>query len=71
MHGHCHHKSQLHFEQEVDLLRKAGLDCDVPDSGCCGMAGSFGYEADHYDVGLACGERVLLPSVRQCSERSS
>ena len=64
VHGHCHHKSQLHFEQEVDLLKKAGLDCHVPDSGCCGMAGSFGYEADHYDVGLACGERVLLPSVR-------
>jgi FAD/FMN-containing dehydrogenase/Fe-S oxidoreductase len=64
VHGHCHHKSQLHFEHEVDLLKKSGLDCHVPDSGCCGMAGSFGYEADHYDVGLACGERVLLPSVR-------
>jgi FAD/FMN-containing dehydrogenase/Fe-S oxidoreductase len=64
VHGHCHHKSVLHFEGEVDLLKKAGVDCDVPDSGCCGMAGSFGYEADHYDVGLACGERVLLPAVR-------
>jgi FAD/FMN-containing dehydrogenase/Fe-S oxidoreductase len=64
VHGHCHHKSQLHFEEETELLKKAGLECDVPDSGCCGMAGSFGYEADHYDVGLACGERVLLPSVR-------
>ncbi len=68
VHGHCHHKSQLHFEQEVDLLKKAGVDCQVPDSGCCGMAGSFGYEADHYDVGLACGERVLLPSVREASD---
>ena len=67
VHGHCHHKSQLHFEQEVDLLKKAGLDCDVPDSGCCGMAGSFGYEADHYNVGLACGERVLLRSVRHAA----
>ncbi|MGI8958204.1 MAG: FAD-binding and (Fe-S)-binding domain-containing protein [Bryobacteraceae bacterium] len=67
VHGHCHHKSQLHFEQEVDLLKKAGVDCKVPDSGCCGMAGSFGYEAEHYDVGLACGERVLLPSVRDAS----
>jgi Fe-S oxidoreductase len=64
VHGHCHHKSMLHFETEVDQLKKAGLDCQVPDSGCCGMAGSFGYEADHYEVGLACGERVLLPSVR-------
>ena len=64
VHGHCHHKSLLHFETEIDLLKKAGVDCDVPDSGCCGMAGSFGYEADHYQVGLDCGERVLLPSVR-------
>jgi len=68
LHGHCHHKSELHFEAEVDLMKKAGLDCAVPDSGCCGMAGSFGYEQDHYGVGLACGERVLLPSVRQLSE---
>jgi Fe-S oxidoreductase len=67
VHGHCHHKSELHFENEVDLLKQAGLDCDVPDSGCCGMAGSFGYEADHYEIGLACGERVLLPSVRNAS----
>jgi Fe-S oxidoreductase len=67
VHGHCHHKSLLHFETEVDLLRRAGLDCQVPDSGCCGMAGSFGYEADHYKVGLDSGERVLLPAVRSAS----
>jgi FAD/FMN-containing dehydrogenase/Fe-S oxidoreductase len=67
VHGHCHHKSILHFKTETDLLKKAGLDCHVPDSGCCGMAGSFGYEADHYQVGLDCGERVLLPSVRKAS----
>jgi FAD/FMN-containing dehydrogenase/Fe-S oxidoreductase len=65
VHGHCHQKSELHFETEIDLLRRAGLECDVPDSGCCGMAGSFGYESDHYQVGLDCGERVLLPSVRR------
>jgi Fe-S oxidoreductase len=65
VHGHCHHKSLLHFEKETDLLKKAGIDCHVLSSGCCGMAGSFGYEADHYDVGLASGERVLLPSVRR------
>jgi len=67
VHGHCHHKSQLHFETEVEVLKKAGMDCEVPDSGCCGMAGSFGYEADHYEVGLECGERVLLPSVRSAA----
>ena len=52
-------------KREVALLKNAGVECDVPDSGCCGMAGSFGYEADHYEVGLAAGERVLLPAVRE------
>jgi Fe-S oxidoreductase len=65
VHGHCHQKSELHFEQAIALLEDAGVACTVPDSGCCGMAGSFGYEAEHYDVGLACGERVLLPAVRE------
>jgi hypothetical protein len=55
----------LHFETEVALLKRAGLQCELPDTGCCGMAGSFGYEADHYQVGLAAGERVLLPAVRE------
>jgi len=68
VHGHCHHKSELHFETEIDLLKQAGVECDVPDSGCCGMAGSFGYEADHYETGLACGERVLLPTVREAAK---
>src|SRR5262249_2435122 len=40
------------------------------DSGCCGMAGSFGYEQDHYDLSMKIGERVLLPAVRQASEDS-
>jgi Fe-S oxidoreductase len=70
VHGHCHHKSLLDFDSETDLLKRAGLDCTVLDSGCCGMAGSFGYEADHYEVGLACGERVLLPSVRSAPHES-
>jgi Fe-S oxidoreductase len=67
VHGHCHQKSELHFEGEVELMKKAGMDCSVLDSGCCGMAGSFGYEADHYQVGLDCGERVLLPAVRSAA----
>ena len=67
VHGHCHHKSELHFDDEVGLLKAAGVECDVPDSGCCGMAGGFGYETAHYDTGLACGERVLLPAVRDAA----
>ncbi|HLK49406.1 MAG TPA: FAD-binding and (Fe-S)-binding domain-containing protein [Bryobacteraceae bacterium] len=62
--GHCHHKSVLRFSEEIDLLKKAGMDLNVLDSGCCGMAGAFGYEKDHYEVSQACGERVLLPAVR-------
>jgi Fe-S oxidoreductase len=46
-------------------MEKMGLDYQVLDSGCCGMAGSFGYEKDKYDVSVACGERVLLPEVRK------
>ncbi|HEY1240345.1 MAG TPA: FAD-linked oxidase C-terminal domain-containing protein [Bryobacteraceae bacterium] len=64
VHGHCHHKSVLRFDEEIELLKKTGLDVTVLDSGCCGMAGAFGYEREHYDVSLACGERALLPAVR-------
>ena len=64
VHGHCHHKSELHFESEVALLQRPGCSATCP-IGLCGMAGSFGYEADHYEVGLAAGERVLLPAVRE------
>jgi Fe-S oxidoreductase len=64
--GHCHHKSLMKLTDEEAVLRKAGLDYEVLDSGCCGMAGAFGYEEGaHYDVSIACGERVLLPAVRQ------
>ena len=64
VHGHCHHKSDLKFDDEESVLKKMGLDYRILDSGCCGMAGAFGYETDHYDVGIQCGERVLLPAVR-------
>lgn len=65
VHGHCHHKSSLDFASEEKILRQMGLDIDVLESGCCGMAGSFGFESgEHYDVSIAAGERVLLPKVR-------
>ncbi len=70
LHGHCHHKSILDFESEEHILRNAGLDCQVLDSGCCGMAGAFGYESGHYEVGIKCGERVLLPAVRNAPRES-
>ena len=63
-HGHCHHKAIMKIEADRKLLKRVGLDFEVLDSGCCGMAGAFGFEKDHYDVSVACGERMLLPRVR-------
>jgi Fe-S oxidoreductase len=69
VHGHCHHKSIMGLSDEEELLRKLGLTIEVPESGCCGMAGAFGFErGDHYDVSIACGERMLLPAVRQAAD---
>ncbi len=67
VHGHCHHKSVLKFDSESELLKRTGLDFHVLDSGCCGMAGSFGFEADKYDVSVKIGERTLLPAVRNAA----
>jgi Fe-S oxidoreductase len=48
-------------------MKAAGISATVPDSGCCGLAGNFGFEAGHYEVSKAAGERVLLPAVRAAS----
>ncbi|HEV2855014.1 MAG TPA: FAD-binding and (Fe-S)-binding domain-containing protein [Thermoanaerobaculia bacterium] len=64
VHGHCHHHSVMGMAADRMLLEKLGLDFEILDSGCCGMAGAFGFEKDHYEVSIACGERVLLPAVR-------
>ncbi len=61
---HCHHEHVMKFDAENMVLGKLGLDYELLDSGCCGMAGSFGFEAEHYDVSVAIGERRLLPAVR-------
>jgi Fe-S oxidoreductase len=65
---HCHHGAIMGAGSEKQLMARMGLDVDYQDSGCCGMAGSFGYEAgDKYDVSVACGERVILPTVRDAA----
>jgi hypothetical protein len=64
VHGHCHHKAVMKIDGEEEALRAMGLDVELLDSGCCGMAGSFGFEAAHYDVSMKVGEQVLLPAVR-------
>ncbi len=65
IHGHCHQKALVGMEPTRRLLNRVdGLEFDILDSGCCGMAGSFGYEEGHYEVSEAIGERVLFPAVR-------
>ena len=63
--AHCHHKAIMRFDVEEALLRKMGLDLTHPDSGCCGMAGAFGFEAKHYDLSMKLGERMILPLIRE------
>lgn len=64
-HPHCHQRSLGWADVTLDALRRVpDLEIDVPDAGCCGMAGAFGYRADRYDLSVAMGERVLAPAVR-------
>jgi len=65
LHGHCHHKSLMKMSDEESLLRKMGADLRTIDSGCCGMAGPFGFEKEKFGMSQALGERVLLPAVRE------
>jgi FAD/FMN-containing dehydrogenase/Fe-S oxidoreductase len=64
LHGHCHHKSIQKMTAEESILRRLGVDFRQPAPGCCGMAGSFGFEREKYDVSMAIGELELLPAVR-------
>ena len=67
LHGHCHHKAMGKLDAERELLEEACGTVTVPDTGCCGMAGPFGFEREKYAVSQALGERVLLPTVRAAS----
>lgn len=68
LHGHCHHKSLMKMSDEESLLQKMGCELQSLDSGCCGMAGPFGFEKSKFAVSQAVGERVLLPAVRSAAE---
>ncbi|NUM48681.1 MAG: 4Fe-4S dicluster domain-containing protein, partial [Anaerolineales bacterium] len=65
LHGHCHQKALVGTGPSKQVLGLTGAAVTEVDSGCCGMAGSFGYEAEHYEVSLKMGERQLLPAVRE------
>ncbi|MGW0821745.1 FAD-binding and (Fe-S)-binding domain-containing protein [Streptomyces sp. NPDC002845] len=64
---HCHQHATSGFGADSALLRRMGVDNTTLDSGCCGLAGNFGFERGHYDVSVAAGEQVLLPAVRSAA----
>ncbi len=68
LHGHCHQKSLIGVGKCAEMLRLIpGAKVNVIPSGCCGMAGSFGYEKEHYETSMAIGEMVLFPAVRKAT----
>ena len=68
--GHCHHRAaEKTMKHDRELLDRLGLDYEILDTGCCGMAGSFGYHAgEHYDVSVKVAEHSLLPKLRETSQ---
>jgi Fe-S oxidoreductase len=71
VHLHCHHHAVIKPDAEHWLLDCVGLDYEVLNAGCCGMAGSFGFEAGKYDVSIKIAEQALLPRVRGASADTS
>lgn len=69
VHGHCYTKALVGNEPTKNALEAAGFEVDVLDTGCCGMAGSFGYEKEHYDVSMKIGEQRLFPQVIGSEEK--
>jgi len=67
LHGHCHQKAMVGTAPTVAALRWAGFEVSEVDSGCCGMAGSFGFEKEHYDISVTLGNRRLAPAVKALS----
>ena len=66
LHGHCHQKALVGIEKTAAMLRLLkGCRLHVIPSSCCGMAGSFGYEKEHYQTSLAIGEMILFPTIRK------
>ncbi|WP_158819461.1 FAD-binding and (Fe-S)-binding domain-containing protein [Granulicella sp. S156] len=70
VHGHCHHRATMGMNDEMTLLRATGSQVKLLDSGCCGMAGPFGFEKDKFDLSQKLAERVLLPAIRNASQET-
>ncbi len=64
LHGHCHQKALVGTAPTLAALRAAGYEVSEVDSGCCGMAGSFGFEKEHYDLSVKIGNRRLAPAIK-------
>lgn len=68
VHLHCHHHSVLKKDAEESILKKHGIESEILDAGCCGMAGAFGFEKEKYDLSMQIGEQKLLPKIRATPE---
>jgi Fe-S oxidoreductase len=68
VHGHCHQKAVMGMQAETDLLKKMGLSVSSPDTGCCGMAGSFGFHTDHYPLSMKAAEQGIFKEVRMAGD---
>jgi FAD/FMN-containing dehydrogenase/Fe-S oxidoreductase len=68
--GHCHHKATGGMDPEHQLLERMGVDVEPVSGGCCGLAGSWGFERGHHDISMQCGEQALLPAVRQADDQT-
>ena len=72
LHGHCHQKALVGVEVMAEVFRQLlNAKVNVIPSGCCGMAGSFGYEKEHYKTSIEIGEMVLFPAVRKAVNKTS
>jgi FAD/FMN-containing dehydrogenase/Fe-S oxidoreductase len=67
-HGHCHQKALVGTAPTIAVLKWAGFEVSEVDSGCCGMAGSFGFEKEHYDLSVTVGNRRLAPAVKAAGD---
>jgi FAD/FMN-containing dehydrogenase/Fe-S oxidoreductase len=70
VHAHCHEKAVLESDALRRVLHAMGVRTEEPEPGCCGMAGSFGFEAEHYELSKRIGERALLPAARGADART-
>jgi Fe-S oxidoreductase len=67
LHGHCHQKASFGTHGMKSIYQSTTTNCHEPDSGCCGMAGSFGYEKEHYEVSKKISDLVLVPAIQKTS----